>query len=323
MGERNRYQSGYDRDRTRSDNSERYEQRRPRQWGSGGSAENDQREDRDRYAGYYSDRQYGTRGPDEREEGSHYGAEEWRSRSPYEGGRRYSEDADQRQLEGYRRDWQSRGQSDYDRSQGSGYSSGYNQGFGYNQRSGYTPGPYQSRPYSGSSTQYGSPFRQSESYNQGYRDQSSQQRDWRTSYNHDDEHRDRGGEHESFGEQVREAGHRIARSVKRAFRGPKGYKRSDDRIREDVSDRLGDHEYLDVSEVEVTVSNGEVTLTGTVRTRQEKFLAEEIADDISGVNDVHNQLRVKRDQTQSTTETSSSQNAASGIEGVRPRNARA
>jgi len=120
-----------------------------------------------------------------------------------------------------------------------------------------------------------------------------------------------------------EAGQRIARSVKRVFRGPKGYKRSDERIREDVSDRLGGHEYLDCTDVEVSVSGGEVTLTGTVRTRQEKFLAEEIADDVSGVNDVHNQLRVKRDQaSHGTTESSSSLHATSGVEGARTRNAR-
>ncbi|HTU58608.1 MAG TPA: BON domain-containing protein, partial [Polyangiales bacterium] len=105
-------------------------------------------------------------------------------------------------------------------------------------------------------------------------------------------------DHESFGHQLREAGQKIARSVKRAFRGPKGYKRSDDRIRDDVSDRLGENPWLDCSEVEVTVSNGEVTLTGSVNSRQEKFLLEEIADDVSGVNEVHNQVRVKREQQQ-------------------------
>jgi len=190
--------------------------------------------------------------------------------------------------------------------------------------SSYGPGPSQSRPYRGASSQYGSQHRQPEAYGQGWREQPSQQRDWRSNYDQGNEHQQRGSEHESFSEQVREAGQRIARTVKRVFRGPKGYKRSDDRIREDVSDRLGDHEYLDCSEVEVTVSNGEVTLTGTVRTRQEKFLAEEIADDVSGVNDVHNQLRVKREQaTQSTTESSSNLNATSGIEGARTRNARA
>jgi len=313
MGERDRYQSGYDRDREAREYGERNEQRGHRQWGS---AENDQREGRDRYAGYYADRQYGTRGPDEREEGSHYGAEEWRSRSPYEGARRYGGDADSRQLEGYGRDYRSQPQS---QSQGHGYGD-----YEPMRRSGYSPGANQSRPYRGASSQYGSQVRQPEAYGQSWREQPSQQRDWRSNYNQNDERQQHSSEHESFGEQMREAGQRIARTVKRVFRGPKGYKRSDDRIREDVSDRLGDHEYLDCSEVEVTVANGEVTLTGTVRTRQEKFLAEEIADDVSGVHDVHNQLRVKREQSSQTmTESSSNPNATSGTEGARTRNARA
>lgn len=99
---------------------------------------------------------------------------------------------------------------------------------------------------------------------------------------------------ESFGEQIRHAGQDVVTRVKRAFRGPKGYKRSDERIREDVSDRLSQLDDLDPSDIEVTVSSGEVTLTGTVGSRREKFMAEEIADDVSGVTEVHNQLRLRR-----------------------------
>jgi len=104
-----------------------------------------------------------------------------------------------------------------------------------------------------------------------------------------------------FGEQLRHAGRSFVGKVKRAFRGPKGYKRSDDRIREDVSDRLAQQDEIDPSEIEVRVENGDVTLTGSVRTRHEKFRAEEIADDISGVNEVHNQLRIGSAQTQQQT----------------------
>jgi osmotically-inducible protein OsmY len=35
-----------------------------------------------------------------------------------------------------------------------------------------------------------------------------------------------------------------------------------------------------------------VTLSGTVETRYEKRLAEDIADAVSGVQDIHNRLRV-------------------------------
>jgi osmotically-inducible protein OsmY len=74
--------------------------------------------------------------------------------------------------------------------------------------------------------------------------------------------------------------------------GPKGYKRSDDRIREDVSERLADHPYIDASEIEVQVNDGEVTLTGTVDERRQKRLAEDVAENARGVRDVHNQIRV-------------------------------
>ncbi len=81
-------------------------------------------------------------------------------------------------------------------------------------------------------------------------------------------------------------------------RGPKGYTRSDDRIGEDVNDRLTDDSRLDASEIEVEVSEGEVTLTGTVTSREDKRYAEDIAERISGVQHVQNNLRVQRDTSQ-------------------------
>lgn len=77
-------------------------------------------------------------------------------------------------------------------------------------------------------------------------------------------------------------------------RGPKGWQRSDDRIREDINERLTQHPDIDASEIDVRVENGEVTLTGTVDERHAKRLAEDIAEGVSGVKDVHNQLRTNR-----------------------------
>ncbi|HET7585122.1 MAG TPA: BON domain-containing protein [Gemmatimonadaceae bacterium] len=78
-----------------------------------------------------------------------------------------------------------------------------------------------------------------------------------------------------------------------AGRGPRGYTRSDERIREDVNDRLTWSPELDASGVEVKVENGEVTLTGTVDDRHAKRLAEDLAEDVFGVRDVHNELHVE------------------------------
>jgi hypothetical protein len=76
-------------------------------------------------------------------------------------------------------------------------------------------------------------------------------------------------------------------------RGPRGYRRSDDRIREDVCDFLTDDPGVDATDIEVLVQNGEVTLSGEVSTRAEKRRAEDLVESLSGVSDVHNRLRTR------------------------------
>lgn len=75
-------------------------------------------------------------------------------------------------------------------------------------------------------------------------------------------------------------------------RGPKGYTRSDERIRENVCERLSEG-YIDASDVEVMVQNGEVTLSGMVPDRRSKRMAEELVESAPGVKDVENKLKVK------------------------------
>lgn len=76
-------------------------------------------------------------------------------------------------------------------------------------------------------------------------------------------------------------------------RGPKNYRRSDERIKEDINDRLSEG-YLDASDIEVTVASTEVTLTGTVNSRADKRRAEAVAESVTGVTNVENRLRVKQ-----------------------------
>lgn len=76
-------------------------------------------------------------------------------------------------------------------------------------------------------------------------------------------------------------------------RGPKNYTRSDERIREDVNDRLTDDPHLDASDIDVKVTSCDVTLTGTVDSRQAKRRAEDCAESVSGVKNVQNNLRVQ------------------------------
>ncbi|HET9483310.1 MAG TPA: BON domain-containing protein [Xanthomonadales bacterium] len=75
-------------------------------------------------------------------------------------------------------------------------------------------------------------------------------------------------------------------------KGPQGYTRSDDRIREQVCEMLSDDDHIDATHIEVVVKNGEVILTGTVEDRRMKRLAEDLVERAPGVKDVQNQLRV-------------------------------
>ncbi|HEY8517657.1 MAG TPA: BON domain-containing protein [Candidatus Binatia bacterium] len=76
-------------------------------------------------------------------------------------------------------------------------------------------------------------------------------------------------------------------------RGPQGYQRSDERIREDVCDALMADPEIDASFMTVTVDACEVTLEGSVEDRQMKRDAEDLVEQIPGVKQVHNRLRVQ------------------------------
>lgn len=82
------------------------------------------------------------------------------------------------------------------------------------------------------------------------------------------------------------------RTMSFAGKGPRNYRRSDDRIREDISDLLTENHELDASDIEVSVVNGEVTLEGLVTRKGSKRLAEDLAYMARGVVDVHNRLRI-------------------------------
>lgn len=148
----------------------------------------------------------------------------------------------------------------------------------------------------GSSQRYNYPsgYRSGESYGErgrGYdydygRDRSSEERGWL----------DRLADKLAawFGDEDAERRYRTDEQRQRIRgKGPKSYRRSDERIREDVNERLSEG-YLDASEIEVNVSEGLVTLTGTVNSRTDKRRAEDITEDVSGVKNVENRLRVQQ-----------------------------
>ncbi len=77
-----------------------------------------------------------------------------------------------------------------------------------------------------------------------------------------------------------------------AGRGPRNYRRSSERIAEDVSDRLTDDPWVDASDIVVTIQDAVVVLEGAVDSRDTRRRAEDIALSVSGVIDVMNHLKI-------------------------------
>jgi osmotically-inducible protein OsmY len=96
-------------------------------------------------------------------------------------------------------------------------------------------------------------------------------------------------------------------------KGPKGYQRSDERLKEMICERLREDPQIDASEVTVTVQGNRVTFDGSVDSRHTKNLIEDVAEQF-GVDDVQNNLRVQRDQSQAGRSASGA--ASSGSRGA-------
>jgi len=213
----------------------------------------------------------GNRYPGEREEYTRqrdygrYDREQDQSWSDEEKGRQFGSSwrSGNTQRESGNRDWVSGvGQGDY-RENREGYREGYNDGE-YNRGRGNGETAYR-----GQQSQYGSQGRQS---SMG------------------------GGTWGSEGGGGWEGSQQMRRQSF-AGRGPQGYRRSDERISEDINEELTTDDELDASGISVEVKNGEVLLKGSVTDRQSKRRAEEIAESCSGVKDVQNQIRVKREDS--------------------------
>lgn len=77
-------------------------------------------------------------------------------------------------------------------------------------------------------------------------------------------------------------------------RGPKGYQRPDERIFEEVCERLTEHGQIDARDISVDVAGGEVILRGTVDSRRTKRMVEDVIETVTGVRDVRNELRINQ-----------------------------
>ncbi|ODM41182.1 BON domain-containing protein [Cereibacter johrii] len=206
--------------------------------------------------------------------------------------------------------YQDRGQDEArggerDRSFGGGMDAASGYGFG---AAGFDPRDRDDRRggYGASDRDYGSERRSQDERSWGYGPQIG--REWERRGQSYDERQGRGGPrfHDSAGERGfmdraadevmswmgdDEAGRR--REEDHRGKGPRGYQRSDTRILDDVNDRLSDDPRLDASDIDVSVADGEVTLSGHVSTKMDKRRAEDCADAVSGVRHVQNNLRVR------------------------------
>ena len=163
------------------------------------------------------------------------------------------------------------------------------------------------------------PYRNNEHQSNSYRNRGWQNNDWNNrngdysrNNSHNNQDRYRGNNYNNpergwwdrtrdevsswFGDDDAERRRRMdeLRDENHRGKGPKNYKRSPERIKEDVNDKLSDHWMLDASNIEVEVKNSEVTLNGTVNNRNDKRRSEDIADSVSGVTHVQNNLRVSK-----------------------------
>ena len=102
----------------------------------------------------------------------------------------------------------------------------------------------------------------------------------------------------------------LRRQPEHIGKGPKGYSRTDERLLEEIHERLS-MGYLDASEIEVTVKNGEVVLKGTVSTKSDRRTAEDAIEDVLGVKEIDNRIKVKKQETSSSSMSTSSSSSSS------------
>ena len=96
-----------------------------------------------------------------------------------------------------------------------------------------------------------------------------------------------------------------------------------------MNDHLTAHGWIDATDTECKVENCEVLLTGFVDSRAAKRAAEDVAESVAGVREVHNHLRVRtsapdhegagRTSVQGLTESQTQTTATAPDRGARPR----
>ena len=239
----------------------------------------------------WRERNYGNRDEEQRNR-------DWQEQSGQRGSSGYSGGSESEQS-GWRRDMDEDrwgqggyGQSQYgQREQGGygggtsygrgGFGGGQQRGYGEFRESGRSPSAWRPEESSRERQQYGRQY-ESQSFDQPY--PPGFQSDFGSSQ------RSRSGfGREGYGESGAHRG-----------KGPKGYTRSDERLKEVICEKLTDDPMIDASEIDIEVTGQIVKLTGTVDDRSTKYEVEELIERCGGVKDIDNQLRVRSAWSQSS-----------------------
>jgi osmotically-inducible protein OsmY len=235
------------------------------------------------------------------------------------GGGRGGSSWNSRNQGSYGRDWNNddSGSQDYDSGYGryGMYSSGGNRDTDRSQFAMGNRGGNMGSYNSGQSNRGGGQSWNRDWNSPGNRDWNSNNRDWNNDNRGQQERgwwdRTRDEMSSWFGDDDAERRRRMDKMGEHRGKGPKNYQRSEERIREDISDRLADDDSVDASDIEIKVSGTEVTLSGTVESRVAKRRAEDIAESVSGVSNVQNQLRVGQNSDNTASSTSKSKSSSS------------
>ncbi len=100
----------------------------------------------------------------------------------------------------------------------------------------------------------------------------------------------------TWGEEQFQAERREEQGRRQANNGPRGRRKSDESLRQEIREILIADPELEAVDIEVEVEGGAVTLRGAVVDPDARLLAEELVESLAGVREVHNRLRVEREE---------------------------
>jgi osmotically-inducible protein OsmY len=100
----------------------------------------------------------------------------------------------------------------------------------------------------------------------------------------------------TWGEEQFRAERREEQGRRQTNSGPRARRKSDDSLREEIREILTADPELEATDIEVEVEDGAVTLRGAVVDSDARLLAEELVESLAGVREVHNRLRVEREE---------------------------